>query len=49
MGSAMDIKVVGAFAPGCISRPVLSSPILAANDHAQLHLDDSCWCASLGA
>jgi hypothetical protein len=47
MGSAMDIDVVGAFASGCIPGSGLPSPIFA-NNHAQPHFDDSCWCASLG-
>jgi hypothetical protein len=32
MGSALDIDLVGAFAPRYIPRPVLPSPILAANN-----------------
>ena len=49
MGSTMDQDVVGAFVSGCIPRPMLPWPILAANNYAQPHLDESCWCASLGA
>jgi hypothetical protein len=48
MGSAMDIGLPGAFAPRYIPRPVLPSPILAANNHPPRHLIDRCWCKSLG-
>jgi hypothetical protein len=48
MGSGMDIDLAGAFAPRCIPRSLLPSPILAADNHAQPRLADSCWCGSLG-
>jgi hypothetical protein len=42
MGSATDIDLAGPFAPRCIPRPTLPSPILAADNHPQPHLADSC-------